>query len=35
MFIAKPYDHSEGVPEGDAIEVAAQLRSLREQSPAG
>jgi hypothetical protein len=35
MFIAKPYDHSEGVPEGDTIEVAAQLRSLREQSPAG
>ena len=35
MLIAKPYDHSEGVPEGDAVEVAAQLRSLREQSPAG
>jgi hypothetical protein len=35
MLIAKPYDRSEGVPEGDAVEVAAQLRSLREQSPAG
>jgi hypothetical protein len=35
MLIAKPYDHSEGVPEGDALELAAQLRSLREQSPAG
>jgi amino acid transporter len=35
MLIAKPYDHSEGVPEGDAIEVADRLRSLREQSPAG
>jgi len=35
MFIAKPFDHSEGVPEGDAVEVADQLRSLREQSPAG
>jgi amino acid transporter len=35
MLIAKPYDHSEGVPEGDAVEVADQLRSLREQSPAG
>jgi uncharacterized membrane protein len=35
MLIAKPYDRSEGVPEGDAVQVAAQLRSLREQSPAG
>jgi hypothetical protein len=35
MFIAKPYDRSEGVPEGDAVEVAAQLRSLRQESPAG
>jgi amino acid transporter len=34
MFIAKPYDRSEGIPEGDAIQVAEQLRSLREQSPA-
>jgi amino acid transporter len=29
MFIAKPYDNSEGIPEGDAIEVAEQLRRLR------
>jgi amino acid transporter len=35
MFIAKPYDRSEGVPEGDAVEVADQLRSLRQESPAG
>jgi amino acid transporter len=35
MLIAKPYDRYESVPEGDAVQVAAQLRSLREQSPAG
>ena len=32
LFIAKPDHHSEGVAEGDAIEVATLLRSLREQS---
>jgi hypothetical protein len=35
MLIAKPYNKSEGVPQGDAVEVAAQLRNLRKQSPAG
>lgn len=30
MLIAKPYNHSDGVPEGDAIELAAQLRRLRQ-----
>ena len=33
LFIAKPDRHSEGVAEGDAIEVANLLRSLREQPP--
>ena len=32
LFIAKPDRHSEGVAEGDAIEVANLLRSMREQS---
>lgn len=35
MLVAKPYDNSQGVPEGDAIEIADQLRSLRGQHPAG
>jgi amino acid transporter len=30
MLIAKPYDRSEGVPEGDAIEVAAKVRAIRQ-----
>ncbi len=32
LFIAKPDRHSEGVAEGDAIEVAQLLRSLREKA---
>jgi hypothetical protein len=32
LFIAKPDRHSQDVPEGDAIEVANLLRSLREES---
>ncbi|HSE47036.1 MAG TPA: amino acid permease [Gemmatimonadales bacterium] len=32
LFIARPDRHSADVPEGDAIEVAALLRSLREKS---
>ena len=32
LFIAKPDLNSEDVAEGDAIEVAELLRSLREQS---
>ena len=32
LFIAKPDRHSEGVGEGDAIEVANLLRSLREDA---
>lgn len=28
MLIAKPYNNSEGIPEGDAVEVAEQLRRL-------
>ena len=31
LFIAKPDLRSDGVPEGDAIEIANLLRSLREQ----
>lgn len=31
MLIAKPYNDSERVPEGDAIEMATQLRRLREK----
>jgi amino acid transporter len=32
LFIARPDRHSDGVPEGDAIEVARQLREIRESS---
>jgi len=32
LFIARPDRHSDDVAEGDAIEVADLLRSLREQS---
>jgi len=35
LFIAKPDRHSAGVAEGDAIEVANLLRSIRAQSPIG
>jgi amino acid transporter len=31
MLLAKPYDRSAGVPEGDAIEVAARLRGTSSQ----
>jgi amino acid transporter len=30
LFIARPDRHSDGVPEGDAIEVARHLRQIRE-----
>jgi amino acid transporter len=29
LLVARPDRHSEGVPEGDAIEVAAHLRQIR------
>ena len=32
LFIAKPDLHSDNVPEGDAIEVANLLRSMRAES---
>jgi hypothetical protein len=32
LFFAKPDRHSEGVAEGDAIEVANLLRTLREKA---
>jgi len=35
LLIARPDRHSDGVPEGDAIEVAAHLRQIREAGPAG
>jgi hypothetical protein len=33
LLIARPDRHSDGVPEGDAIEVAAHLRQIREAGP--
>jgi amino acid transporter len=32
LFIARPDRHSDGVPEGDAIEVAQHLRQIRQAS---
>jgi hypothetical protein len=29
LLVARPDRHSDGVPEGDAIEVAAHLRQIR------
>ena len=29
MTIAKPYNGSEGIPEGDAVEMADRLREIR------
>jgi hypothetical protein len=34
MAVAKPYECSTGVPEGDAIEVAGQLRTLQQEGSA-
>ena len=34
MAVAKPYENSAGVPEGDAIEVAQQLRAMQQQGSA-
>ncbi|GAB3058219.1 amino acid permease [Intrasporangium mesophilum] len=33
MTLAKPYNGSEGIPEGDAIEVAERLRQVRASEP--
>ena len=35
LFIARPDRHSDDVAEGDAIEIANRLRSLREQARSG
>jgi hypothetical protein len=35
LFFARPDRHSDGVPEGDALEVAQQLRQIRRSSPTG
>jgi hypothetical protein len=34
LLIARPDRHSDGIPEGDAIEVARHLRQIRESARA-
>jgi amino acid transporter len=34
MAVAKPYERSQGVPEGDALEVAQQLHTMRQEGSA-